>query len=365
MNINQILFRVLSALLVLFLFSCKASRTKDNSSDEAVNLVKTGEIKDMVLIYNGGAHRTVVWNEEKFEPYVSVPDAEGKGDNWLFDGFLFLEIHDGTHSFASGYTPKPAHKKEWEGLVEGYMTKGNAIKALDACIEKAKKRCKDTFRKRKIVMSLPEPIPNQKDWGELDGRILDFSNDEDRIAACKWYIDYIVRRFKEEKLKNVELSGFYWLAEDATNSRTFVNKVADHIHSQKFSFYWIPYFNSDGYNEWRSLGFDQAFLQPNHFFNDKIPDSRIDDACALAKSLGMSVEMEFDEEAVEGKGKAGRLRAYIDGFKRNNIFENTDIAYYQGNNAFYLLKHGSEADRLLYNELAKVIADRQKRLFKK
>lgn len=363
---NKILFNTFSGMLLLLLFSCNASRTKDNSvNTDADASVKTGDIKDMVLIYNGGAHRTVVWNEEKFEPYVSAPSSDGKAEDWLFDGFLFLEIHDGTHSFASGYRPTPARKEHWIGLVEGYMTKGNGIRALDACIEKAKTRCKDPLRKRKIVMSLPEPIPNQKDWGDLDGRNLDFSNDEDRIAACKWYIDYIIRRFKEEKIKNVELSGFYWLAEEATNTRTFVGKVADYIHQKKFSFYWIPYFNSDGYNEWRSLGFDQAFLQPNHFFNDKIPDSRIDDACNLAKKLGMSVEMEFDENAIEGKGRTNRLRAYIDGFRRNNIFENTDVAYYQGDHAFYLLRNGNEKDKALYTELAGIIAKRQKALSSK
>lgn len=251
--------------------SCKSPTTGSDTDAAEQTGVKTGEIRDMVLIYNGGAHRTVVWNEEKFEPYVSALDADRETNNWLFDGFLFLEIHDGTHSFASGYRPTPARKEHWIGLMEGYMTNGNGIKALNSCLEKAKKKCKDPLRKRKIVISLPEPIPNQKDWGELDGKQLDFSNDGDRITACKWYIDYIIRQFKTADMKNVELAGFYWLAEEATNTRTFVNEVADYIHSKKYSFYWIPYFNSDGYNEWKSLGFDQAFLQPNHFFNDAYP----------------------------------------------------------------------------------------------
>jgi hypothetical protein len=79
----------------------------------------------------------------------------------------------------------------------------------------------------------------------------------------------------------------------------------------------------------------------------------------------MSVEMEFDENAVEGKGRAKRLRAYIDGFGRNNIFETTDIAYYQGDHGLYLLKNGSENDKALYKELTDIIADRQKRIKKR
>lgn len=362
---RRITFYALLGVCAALFGGCQSKpRTGNESSKEEQVEVLRGAIKDMVLIYTGGAHRTVVWNEEKFEPYVSAYDKESDSHNWLFDGFLFLEIHDGTHSFASGYQPIPARKEQWLKLVDDYLTEGNALMALNSCLEKAKANCDAPLSKRKIVMSLPEPIPNQKDWGELDGKVLDFSNDEDRITACLWYIDHIIQRFREANLENIELSGFYWLAEEATNTRTFVSKVADYIHSKQFCFYWIPYFNSDGYNEWKSLGFDQAFLQPNHFFNDQIPDSRIDDACDLAKSLGMSVEMEFDENAVEGKGSAQRLRAYIDGFARNDIFETTDIAYYQGNHGLYLLKYGSESDQALYNELAGLIAKRQKQSIK-
>lgn len=74
----------------------------------------------------------------------------------------------------------------------------------------------------------------------------------------------------------------------------------------------------------------------------------------------MSVEMEFDENAIDGKGRAKRLRAYIDGFKRNNIFENTDIAYYQGDHGLYLLKNGNANDQALYNELVYLIIERQR-----
>ncbi len=318
----------------------------------------------MVLIYSGGSHRTITWDASHFEPYVYAEDKDGKYQ-WLFDGFLFLEIHDGKErGYASGYRKLSARKEDWIWLITQYLTDGNDIKALDDCIEKAKSKC-GRVSKRKIVISLPEPIPNQKDWGELNGKSLDFSNDEDRIVACKWYIDYIIEKFKAAKMKNVELSGFYWLAEEATHTRTFVKQVADYIHAKKCNFYWIPYFKSDGYHEWRNLGFDQAFLQPNHFFNASIPDSRIDEACTLAKSLGMSMEMEFDERAVEGGGMADRLHAYIDGFERNHIFEKTDIAYYQGNDALYKLKNGTKADNALYHKLTYIIIDRQKDKSKK
>ena len=352
--------RIFVFTIILFcLSSCSSSQKVTTEQAVAEGYAPKGSIRDMVLIYDGGTHRREVWNEELFQPYVYAPRQNAKGGDWLFDGFLFLEIFDGNRcGFASGYRPTPATKEDWIMLIDKYFTPGRSICALNDCIENAKSVCGKLPKKRKIVLSLPEPIPNQKNWGELDGKKLDFSKDEDRISACKWYIDFITERFKKAHLKNVELAGFYWLAEEATHTRTFVKHIADYIHEDKQSFYWIPYFKSDGYTTWKELGFDKAYLQPNHFFNSNIPDSRIDDACKLARQYGMSMECEFDERALNDK--APRMHAYIDGFERNHVFENTDVAYYQGGSAFYALKNGSEKDVVLYYRLANIIIKRQK-----
>lgn len=315
-------------------------------------------VRDLVLIYDGGEHRKVSWNAEQFADYVAT---DGENPEWLFDGFLFLEIHSGTGlSYASGYTPTPARQQDWVGLIDKYLTPGRDIAALNEAIGTMRERIPGKFHRRKIVLSLPEPIPGQTDWGEIDGRALDFNNDDDRTTACKWYIDLLIERFSAAGLDNLQLCGFYWLAEEATNTRTFVAQVSDYIHEKGLDFYWIPYFKSDGYDQWRELGFDNAYLQPNHFFNDAIPDSRIDETCQLATAAEMSLEVEFDENALQGRGRANRMKAYIDSYERNGIFENNNLAYYQGNNAFSLLRHGTEEDYALYKRLADIIAKRQK-----
>lgn len=328
------------------------------NATSATTDVPPDKLSDIALIYDGGAHRTVVWNEAHFEPYVFY-----KNDNnqyqWLFDAFLFLEIHDGTHSFATGYQPTPARKIEWTGLIDGYLTKGKDIMALDDCIDNAKRLCSGTPPKRKIIISLPEPIKNQKDWGEINGKAMDFSSDADRIAACQWYIDYVTEQIRKAGLRNIELTGFYWLAEEATNTRTMVKTVADYIHNKyKLKFYWIPYFKSDGYGEWVSLGFDEAFLQPNYFFNLTVPLSRIDEACSLAQERGMSMEMEFDERAVNDDAFAQRMHEYIDGYVTRGVFTKQDVAYYQGGDAWYKLSKGNDNNIALYRKLAAIIAGR-------
>ena len=53
----------------------------------------------------------------------------------------------------------------------------------------------------------------------------------------------------------------------------------------------------------------------------------------------------------------------IDSYERNAIFDNNDLAYYQGNNAFSLLRHGTDEDRALYDRLAAIIVRRQKAFY--
>ena len=49
---------------------------------------------DMMLIYKGGIQRPD-WNEAEFKPYITYKDPETNAEDWLFDGFLFLEFADG------------------------------------------------------------------------------------------------------------------------------------------------------------------------------------------------------------------------------------------------------------------------------
>ncbi len=315
---------------------------------------------DLVLIYDGGAHRSIQWNKEHFAPYVSA-QVNGE-ENWLFDGFLFLEIHDGQgRGFASGYQAMAARKTEWENLLKNYFAKGNGIHALNEQIEEVKKAGKVTgeFEKRKVVLCIPEPIPNQTDWGQLNGRSLQFFKKEDRLDACKWYIDYAEQLFQNASFEHVELIGFYWLAEEATNSRNLANDVADYVYEKKYDFYWIPYFNSDGYSEWRNLGFNVPYYQPNYFFSESVPYSRLQEACDRANKFQMNMEIEFDDRALKSKGWGYRLTDYLDVYEKNGVFDSLKVAYYQGGDAFYKLSQSeNEEDLALYQRIIHLITQR-------
>ena len=322
---------------------------------------RTTDIRDMALIYQGGSHR-LDWTVEEFRPYVVHEYADGERD-WLFDGFLFLEFKNGSgRNYTVGYEKLNARRGEWEWLLERIFEPGKSLSALDQCIgEEIALLGKPGFTHR-IVLGLPEAIRGQKDWGELDGRTMDFSDEKDQIAATRWYIDQLIERFRAAHYKHLELAGFYWVAEDTNHCADLTIPLSDYIHSQGYLFYWIPYWQAKGAGEWQRLGFDIAYQQPNHFFNHSIPDSRLDDACAFAREHGMAMEFEFDEKATLDREDTshGRMKAYIDHFEKNDVFNTSALAYYCGNRGVLTLHESKNPqDKALMDRLARLIQMRR------
>ncbi|KAA6351755.1 hypothetical protein EZS27_000880 [termite gut metagenome] len=328
---------------------------------------------DMVLLYGGGHHRNPhEWDKSRLNPYVKYVDTGGTS-HWMFDSFLFLEIMDqgemgANKMFANGYGLESANKTDWNNLINYYFQSNTGIGALDASIGEAISVLGSPQQKRQIVLCIPEPIvyqhPGQstsstKYWGMVDNKTLDFLNPNDRIKACQWYIDQVRAKFNEKKYQHVELAGFYWIAEKATDTRTILNKIATYLNKMNYSFNWIPYYGADGYNQWNSLGFNYAYLQPNYFFNESVPDSRLRDACQQALDNNMNMELEFDDNALASRGKSYRLRNYMDVFKEYRIWEKKRLAYYQGGASLLALKNsGNTADTQLYHEFCTFVISR-------
>ena len=320
---------------------------------------------DMVLIYQGGIQR-MDWTPGEMRPYVVHTNQSNEKD-WFFDGFLFLEFQDGAgYNYSPGYSGnKEARKKEWEWLSNRLFEDGKAINALNSCIAEAKKELGEPSFRHKVVVGLPEPFLNQKDWGVLNDKKLDFSKREDRISACKWYIDLVCEKFNESNLEHLELDGFYWVSEQMNTNDFITVEVGDYIRSKEQKFYWIPYYMSNGYSQWKDYGFDIAYLQPNYFFNKKIEEERVRNACELAFTHNMGVEMEFDTRALydSKENHRDRLINYINTFKEQGVFKNSSIAYYEGGQGIYQFSQSSNPnDREMMDLLHSLIVERRVRM---
>ncbi len=335
---------------------------------------------DMVLLYGGSHHRSPYkWSGSYLKDYVLYKDAEGVS-HYLFDGFLLLEFmnaENGTQenrTYITGYkynnvSLPSARKNDWLSLIEYYFDSDGGTDAIEQAISlSVKESGKAPDSKRKVVIGIPEPIKNVQYsdassssvyWGELSGTQMDFSKTSDRVSACKWYIDEIISRFNARKYTYIELAGFYWVAEKATNTRDIMSKIGEYLDGKNLTFNWIPYYTADGFSEWKNFGFDCAYLQPNYFFNTSVPDTRLSDACTQALRFGMGMEIEFDGNALESNGRGYKLRNYMDYFKRYGIWKSSPLAYYQGSWALKWLKNSSAAaDKQLYDDFCEFVITR-------
>lgn len=325
---------------------------------------RQNEIQDLVLMYQGGIQRPEC-TVDFIYPYVVHTDRLKRKD-WFFDGFLFLEFNDGQgYHFEFSWDPngKIADKKRWEWLANRHFGNKTGINALEEAVKKAVEELGPAPFKHKVVIGLPEPVWNTKDWGELDDKKLDFSKREDRIKACKWYIDLVVKKFEDSHFKYIELAGIYWLNEQLLNTQHITIEIGNYIRKKGMRFYWIPYYTATGFSEWYEYGFDMAYLQPTHFFNRKVKDDRVDSACKLAFTHNMGVEVEFDSNALcsSSDNKSSRLKTYMESLDRNDAFRNASLAYYEGGDGIYRFSKSTQIeDKILMDTLHSYIKKRKK-----
>lgn len=325
----------LGAVLVALLMAAGAqAQDQDLSMYKPINY----KVRDLALIYQGASYR-IPWNQKQLEPYVTHKFSDGR-EEWLFDGFLFIEFNTGGSDpgwFAPGTDYRDANKADWETYMDRLFATNKSLDALDKLIAKKKETLGDPGFRHKISLTVFIPMLDQKDWGELDGKALDFSKAADRQAAAEWFMGELIRRFNEQNYENLDLFAMYFVHEDTWEVETFIKKIAPFIHNNDLDYIWIPYFKARGSQYWKSYKFDIAYHQPNHFFRTDIPDSRLDDAIDYAKEYDLALEFECDEDALSQSktGKISRLKAYIDYFEKRGIWYDTPIAYYTGNHMFY------------------------------
>jgi len=213
-------------LLTFFLITFLSSGifAADRSTDK-----KSGTpISDMVLIYHGGTQRPA-WNVNQLRPYLYRQNLGNT--EWLFDGFLFLEIFDNikNYEFDPGFGYKTAGKEQWEGLLNRYFGEQKGHDALETLLDSLSKKGKNPMRKRQVILSIPCPVNGFTEWGELNGKILNFNNPDDQVQAACWFIDEALKYWKKKNYKHIQLNGFYWVHEDADQSDAAIPIVKKYL----------------------------------------------------------------------------------------------------------------------------------------
>lgn len=362
--------QIIIITFLLFFYHCKSHKILTNKYSAGISSQYLKQPMDMVLIYTGGDHRLPEWwNSEHFAPYVSFENDHGIHE-WLFDGFLFLEIKNDNWSFFGRHGSRPARMREWELYVDRFFSNTTNIHALNHQISRIlESKSDDCFEKRKIIIAIPEPKKGQKDWGELNGKKLDFNSVDDQITACRWYIDYVLKKWEKasDNLENVEFVAFYWIKENDPLDAKITQEVSSYVREKGYDFYWIP--NMLGLqqinNDWKEPGYDKAYLQPGYFYRTDKDSVRLRQSSELIDKFKLNPYVEFDERTlIKNRNWGYRLHKTIDIFEEYGFWDTTPIGYYQGFNGLYQLYNSEEPeDKILYMRLAKIISQRQNKRY--
>lgn len=339
-----------------------AGSSRPSGTEPAIN-----PVVDLVLIYDGAADRPT-WTAERFKPYVYRED--GKQIEWLFDGFLFLDRLAASGRRLSPITSqKDAVKSDWQDLLDHYFQDGQSISALDQLLGSMAAKGHTPPRKRKVVIALPTPLtgsdPNRivisSDWGELDGKQLDFHQAKDRLQAAQWYVDEVLKRWRQKHFAHLELAGFYWLFERAWGVHD-TRSIGQYVRSKGSRFYWIPSW-PQGRKNWPQYGFDFVYQQPNYFFHRKpTPASRLEEACQFAESCGTTMEMEFNKDLLTKPAFLTYFDEYLQAYARHHVWDARPVAYYEGAGAWFEMAHSDDpAVKRRFKALGDIIVKRQEK----
>jgi len=340
------------AMIALLLPGTFASGQSENNQNGAQ------PISDMVLIYHGGTQR-LAWTTNQLQPYLY---RENSGNTeWLFDGFLFLEIFDNiaNYDYDPGFGHRTAGKTQWEWLLNRYFGSQKGPDALESLLDSLSKKGEIPVRKRQVVLSIPCPVARFTEWGELNGKKLNFKFPADQAQAARWFIDEALRKWNEKKYKHIQLNGFYWVHEAADQSDKAIPSVKAYLESKNYQLLWIPYWGAKGKGDWKKLGFDYAWQQPNYFFATDIPKKQLTGACSFAKEHQMGLEMEFDERVTQPAFRA-RFYDYLHAFRDNEVWKQTPVAYYEGGGAWLQMANSTDPEmKKMFNTLGNIIVERQ------
>ena len=368
---------------------------------------------DMTLVTMGWHnYAPPEWTEERFASHVIYKDREG-ASHWLFDAFLCIDgwdpVRNLSYSLVNGRGS--AVRESWEDLLDAWLGPDGALLRLDAAIGSAAAVLGTPPTPRYIVMAIPDPIRFQtfgdktsstKYWGELDGRTLDFADPADQQKACQWYMDRCRERFHSLRFRHLELAGFYILSEELhldpafykaagqsfgaadtwnweyKNWEIIIPRLASYAHSCREGLWWIPYCLAPGYKVWEDLGFDAAFMQPNHYWDHGQVSHPLSASTSAMRRYRMGMELEFEYSLVasvmadgrsgpDGAGNPtfyagdvpmlrGRVRDYMQACKDAGLYGQIPIAVYSGTDAMHQLAVSEDpGDREMYHDICQFI----------
>lgn len=179
---------------------------------------------------------------------------------------------------------------------------GDQLDQLEKAALKARVLLGDSDYKVNVILGLPNPV----------GKGVDLSA---RLRMVNVFEDTLLKQWKKANPQALRLVGFYWTHEMVAEAdRTFVREVASSIHKKGYKFYWAPYYQAANAEQWKSLGFDFAWMQPNHYFvQEKHPgEDMLGETYNQSRQTGAGTMLEWNWAFLDTPENVSTLNAYLD-----------------------------------------------------
>jgi len=310
-----------------------------------------------VLVYSGGPHRPA-YSVDDFVHLIGIIDTTGRPTGWLCDGVIFVEPYAVSgRSYVRLPTGSPSDGTDWKAYLDSVFAPMGPIARLDSAVQVVSQSAGPLGRPYQLGIMIP--YPDQKAGTiQFAGSTYDLTQMNGRAAAAQTYVGEVLKRYNERRYPHVTLSTFYWAEEGLVDipDTIVVQSVATEVHRRGRKFLWIPAYRNQGVPFWQSMGFDEAWLQPNFFFHPEVPQTRLDSALTTARGLGMGIEIEFDRRMFSSAVFADRLVPYLAALEAAPDFRARSIAVYEGGGALIQLSRSrDEWHRALYHRFVKVL----------
>lgn len=305
---------------------------EEQSWQSADTYLQIPDLKNILLVFSGSHGDLGKWTSQDFLPMLVYLDKRNSIEGKMFDTMLFLP-----------YPDLACTKEGWTAYSEDLFAPGAQLSALEETMARLNK-IPDYQGKVNVILTVPYPDGQQEDFGILEsgGSPLCFSEKKagqsqasgDRLLAVRWYYDNLIDRWDRAGFKYLNLAGIYWYKEsmDPTTPGDveLVQDVARLVRNDGLKFFWIPFFGAQGYDVWRSYGFNHAFLQPNYYASNVPPDERMDKAAELAKRYNLGLEIECDDGILYSPEYYNLFYKQLNKAKQLNIDKEASKAYYAG-----------------------------------
>lgn len=312
-------------------------------------------IQNMLLVETGANGNQGLWPEQNFEPMVAYEDTTGKMIAPMFDTMLFLP-----------YGSVPNTMTGLTKYMSDLFAPNQQLSALDAAVAASNTALSRPDYKEKVVLSIPFFRYGATDFGMVNGQDVNFAGSatdpnaiQARETAVQWYVSTLLSQWNQANFQHLQLVGLYWDEEqyDTTmpGEQSFVSFASSEVHAQKLPLFWIPYYGADQTDNWKSLGFDAAWIQPNYVELGTAADTlRISNGMETANKYGMGIEVELSGLNASNQTLYSTFlnKLDVEGFGQNQVTH----AFYDGSKLLVTAAASPDAaERNVYDETAAFI----------